>query len=73
MRVIFRFFCFTSIINNEHDNCRLQIFAVSGAVEVVTWNEQHQKLTSSDQNGLVIVWMLFKGGCIILWFDFEFK
>ncbi|KAG1701662.1 WD repeat-containing protein 35 [Nymphon striatum] len=37
----------------------------TGAVEVVTWNEQHQKLTSSDQNGLIIVWMLFKGS----WFE----
>uniref|UniRef100_A0A4W3H1F9 WD repeat-containing protein 35 n=1 Tax=Callorhinchus milii TaxID=7868 RepID=A0A4W3H1F9_CALMI len=33
----------------------------SGAVQVVTWNEQYQKLTTSDQNGLIIVWMLYKG------------
>ena len=33
----------------------------SGAVQVVTWNEKHQKLTTSDQNGLIIVWMLYKG------------
>uniref|UniRef100_A0A672PVM6 IFT121/TULP4 N-terminal domain-containing protein n=1 Tax=Sinocyclocheilus grahami TaxID=75366 RepID=A0A672PVM6_SINGR len=32
----------------------------SGAVQVVTWNEQYQKLTTSDQNGLIIVWMLYK-------------
>ena len=25
------------------------------------WNELHQKLTSSDQYGLIIVWMLYKG------------
>ena len=25
------------------------------------WNEAHQKLTSSDQHGLIIVWMLYKG------------
>ncbi len=25
------------------------------------WNEGHQKLTSSDQYGLIIVWMLYKG------------
>ncbi|KAJ3613075.1 hypothetical protein NHX12_019331 [Muraenolepis orangiensis] len=31
------------------------------SVQVVTWNEQHQKLTTSDQNGLIIVWMLYKG------------
>ncbi|XP_072314070.1 WD repeat-containing protein 35 [Eucyclogobius newberryi] len=33
----------------------------SGAVQVVTWNEQCEKLTTSDQNGLIIVWMLYKG------------
>nr|XP_006001165.1 PREDICTED: WD repeat-containing protein 35 isoform X1 [Latimeria chalumnae] len=33
----------------------------SDAVQVVTWNEQYQKLTTSDQNGLIIVWMLYKG------------
>ncbi|KAF7710784.1 WD repeat-containing protein 35 isoform X2 [Silurus meridionalis] len=33
----------------------------TGAVQVVTWNEQYQKLTTSDQNGLIIVWMLYKG------------
>uniref|UniRef100_A0A3Q2X111 WD repeat-containing protein 35 n=1 Tax=Haplochromis burtoni TaxID=8153 RepID=A0A3Q2X111_HAPBU len=33
----------------------------SGAVQVVTWNEQHEKLTTSDQNGLIIVWMLYRG------------
>ena len=29
-------------------------------MQVVTWNEPHQKLTSSDQFGLIIVWMLYK-------------
>ena len=33
----------------------------SGNVQVVTWNEYHHKLTSSDQYGLIIVWMLYKG------------
>uniref|UniRef100_A0A3B3BS72 WD repeat-containing protein 35 n=1 Tax=Oryzias melastigma TaxID=30732 RepID=A0A3B3BS72_ORYME len=33
----------------------------TGAVQVVTWNEQYEKLTTSDQNGLIIVWMLYKG------------
>lgn len=33
----------------------------AGAVQVVTWNEQYEKLTTSDQNGLIIVWMLYKG------------
>ncbi|KAF4016576.1 hypothetical protein G4228_007779, partial [Cervus hanglu yarkandensis] len=33
----------------------------SGSVQVVIWNEQYQKLTTSDENGLIIVWMLYKG------------
>jgi len=33
----------------------------SGAVQVVTWNEHFQKLTTSDQYGLIIVWILYKG------------
>ena len=33
----------------------------NGQIQVVTWNENHQKLTSSDQYGLIIVWMLYKG------------
>ena len=33
----------------------------SGTVENLCWNEPFQKLTSSDQNGLIIVWMLYKG------------
>ncbi|XP_011304110.1 WD repeat-containing protein 35 [Fopius arisanus] len=32
-----------------------------GHVQVVTWNEEYQKLTSSDQNGVIVVWMLYKG------------
>ena len=33
----------------------------TGQIQVVGWNEGHQKLTSSDQYGLIIVWMLYKG------------
>jgi len=33
---------------------------IAGSVTVVDWNPHHQKLTTSDQNGLVIVWMLHK-------------
>ncbi|KAM7428718.1 WD repeat-containing protein 35 [Porites harrisoni] len=33
----------------------------TGAVQVVTWNEHFQKLTTSDQYGLIIVWILYKG------------
>ena len=34
-------------------------------VMVVTWNEGYKKLTTSDHNGLIIVWMLYKG----MWFE----
>ena len=37
----------------------------SGAVQCVTWNEGYRKLTSSDEQGLIIVWMLHKG----MWFE----
>ncbi|XP_065063167.1 WD repeat-containing protein 35-like [Rhopilema esculentum] len=37
----------------------------SGAVQVVTWNEHFQKLTTSDQYGLIIVWILYKG----VWYE----
>ncbi|XP_017782759.1 PREDICTED: WD repeat-containing protein 35 [Nicrophorus vespilloides] len=30
-------------------------------IKVITWNETHKKLTTSDQNGVIIVWMLYKG------------
>uniref|UniRef100_A0A8D8YR04 WD repeat-containing protein 35 n=1 Tax=Cacopsylla melanoneura TaxID=428564 RepID=A0A8D8YR04_9HEMI len=33
----------------------------SGKVQAITWNEQYEKLTSSDESGLIIVWMLYKG------------
>lgn len=31
----------------------------------VTWNENYRKLTTSDENGLIIVWMFYKG----LWYE----
>ena len=31
----------------------------------VTWNENYRKLTTSDENGLIIVWMLYKG----MWYE----
>eukprot|EP00002_Diphylleia_rotans_P007172 TRINITY_DN1668_c0_g1_i5.p1 TRINITY_DN1668_c0_g1~~TRINITY_DN1668_c0_g1_i5.p1 ORF type:complete len:840 (+),score=196.96 TRINITY_DN1668_c0_g1_i5:209-2728(+) len=37
----------------------------NGAVQVVTWNENYRKLTTSDQQGLIIVWMLYKG----MWYE----
>ena len=27
----------------------------------IAWNDKYQKLTTSDANGLIIVWMLYKG------------
>lgn len=33
----------------------------SGRIQVIVWNQIHQKLTTSDQDGLIIVWMLYKG------------
>mmetsp|Transcript_10684 Transcript_10684/g.30908 ORF Transcript_10684/g.30908 Transcript_10684/m.30908 type:complete len:1031 (+) Transcript_10684:210-3302(+) len=36
-----------------------------GNIMVVTWNEHFRKLTTSDQNGLIIVWMLHRG----IWFE----
>lgn len=30
-------------------------------VQVVTWNETQQKLTTSDRDGVIMVWMLYKG------------
>ncbi|KAK9804414.1 hypothetical protein WJX72_011599 [[Myrmecia] bisecta] len=35
------------------------------AVVVLAWNDAHGKLTSSDQSGLIIVWILHKG----MWFE----
>lgn len=29
-------------------------------VQVVTWNESMQKLTTSDRDGVIMVWMLYK-------------
>ncbi len=37
----------------------------NGAVMCVCWNNAFQKLTTSDEFGLIIVWMLHKG----MWFE----
>lgn len=37
----------------------------NGTVVCLTWNEHYRKLTTSDQYGLIIVWMLHKG----MWFE----
>ena len=39
----------------------MDLCLVAAAVSVLAWNEKHQKLTSGDQNGLIIVWVLVKG------------
>jgi len=36
-----------------------------GAVVCVTWNANYRKLTTSDETGLIIVWMMHKG----MWFE----
>ena len=36
-------------------------YSPTGSIQVVAWNEKHNKLASSDQNGLIIVWILYKG------------
>jgi WD repeat-containing protein 35 len=33
----------------------------SGMVELCCWNENYQKLTTSDEKGLIIVWCVHKG------------
>lgn len=33
----------------------------SSSVVYLAWNEKFEKLTSSDENGLIIVWMFYKG------------
>lgn len=48
---------FITYLNGKIKN----LYNFLGSVQVVTWNEQYQKLTTSDQNGLIIVWMLYKG------------
>eukprot|EP00746_Dinoflagellata_sp_MGD_P003051 gnl/MRDRNA2_/MRDRNA2_105954_c0_seq1.p1 gnl/MRDRNA2_/MRDRNA2_105954_c0~~gnl/MRDRNA2_/MRDRNA2_105954_c0_seq1.p1 ORF type:complete len:1217 (-),score=242.16 gnl/MRDRNA2_/MRDRNA2_105954_c0_seq1:227-3877(-) len=36
-----------------------------GNIMCITWNENFRKLSTSDQNGLIIVWMLHRG----IWFE----
>lgn len=31
------------------------------SIQVVVWNEQQQKLTTSDNDGVIMVWMMYKG------------
>ncbi|XP_056645450.1 WD repeat-containing protein 35-like [Diorhabda sublineata] len=34
-------------------------------IELAVWNELHEKLTTSDKNGLIIVWMFYKN----VWYE----
>lgn len=36
-----------------------------GSVQLMAWNEKHQRLATADSSGLIIVWMLHKG----TWFE----
>jgi WD repeat-containing protein 35 len=36
-----------------------------GSILVTTWNSKFKKLTTSDSNGLIIVWVLHKG----MWYE----
>lgn len=37
----------------------------NATVHAVSWNPQHEKLTTADKNGLIVVWVLHKG----MWFE----
>ncbi|ORZ37391.1 hypothetical protein BCR44DRAFT_1498264 [Catenaria anguillulae PL171] len=37
----------------------------SGSVVKVAWNDAHTKLTTADSNGMIIVWVLYKG----MWYE----
>ncbi|OQR99052.1 WD repeat protein 35 [Achlya hypogyna] len=37
----------------------------AGSVVCATWNANYKKLTTSDENGLIIVWMMHRG----MWFE----
>ena len=51
-----------------HDGTKFKpnrIYTLLGFVTMATWNKQHDKLTSADSNGLIIVWILYKG----MWYE----
>jgi WD repeat-containing protein 35 len=37
----------------------------NGAITMTVWNRQHEKLTTADENGMIIVWVLYKG----MWYE----
>ena len=52
-------FCVHTLLKKLQSKCIL-LFLCPGSVHVVTWNEAHNRMTSSDSNGLIIVWILYK-------------
>lgn len=58
-----------ALVNNEKTTSQLSMNQTleghSGSVLLTVWNQYHQKLTSSDSNGLIIVWVLYKG----MWYE----
>lgn len=58
----------TNLVMNQnldgHSGCQcvhIKVTHFTDDVQVIIWNEKFRKITSSDQNGLIIVWMLHKG------------
>lgn len=55
----------TIVASNQGLNANQTLQGHAGAVVVASWNDCHNKLTTSDANGLIIVWVLHKN----LWFE----
>ncbi len=43
----------------------MSINPLIATVQVSTWNSKYHKLTTADSDGLIIVWILFKG----IWYE----
>lgn len=52
-----------SNLPNQHNNLSANqtLEGHNGCVNIAVWNETSQKLTTSDENGLIIVWVFLKG------------
>ena len=51
-------------VNSNHGNLTVSNQTLEGhyeCVSIVVWNSTSQKPTTSDQNGLITVWVFFKG------------
>lgn len=42
-------------------SCLQNANVLSGRITVLAWNDRHQRLTTGDENGLIVVWLLHKG------------